>query len=578
MQLLSESQEKLLFDERSLLHDLRVALARLGAAPEDQTTLEESIRQLEQFFLIVVVGEFNAGKSAFINALLGKNLLKEGVTPTTTQINVLQYGPEETRVPEGQHLHLLTAPVELLKNLSIVDTPGTNAIIREHEAITTQFVPRADLVLFVTSADRPFSESERAFMEKIRDWGKKVVLVINKLDILEKESELEEIVGFIAENAHGLLGIRPEIFPVSARQALRAKQGEPHLWQKSRFEPLETYIASTLDQGGRIRLKLLNPLGVGEHLIQRYTTITRQRLDLLKDDFEKMENIERQLDIYKTDMQRDFEFRMADIEKLLYQMEQRGDEYFDETIRLARVADLMKKEKIQKEFEQKVVADVPQRIESRVAEMIDWLVEADLRQWHAVSEHVAERRQAYKDKLIGDMGVGTFHYDRERLIDSVGQESRRVVEGYDKTNEARQLAEGVQNAVAAVAVLEVGAVGLGVLVTTIATTMAVDVTGILMASFIALVGLFVIPARRRVARQEMHTKIAEMRARLVGALRTQFEREIQNSIQHINDAIAPYTRFVRAEREKFSSASETLAKFNLDLNRIRTRVEDLNKG
>jgi predicted GTPase len=76
-------------------------------------------------------------------------------------------------------------PVEWLRDINIVDTPGTNAVIRKHEQITSEFVPRADLILFVTSADRPFTESERQFIERIRDWGKKVVFVVNKIDIHE---------------------------------------------------------------------------------------------------------------------------------------------------------------------------------------------------------------------------------------------------------------------------------------------------------------------------------------------------------------------------------------------------------
>ena len=62
---------------------------------------------------------------------------------------------------------------------------------REHEEITSQFVPRSDLILFVTSADRPYTESERIFLEKIRAWGKKIVLVINKIDILENPEALD---------------------------------------------------------------------------------------------------------------------------------------------------------------------------------------------------------------------------------------------------------------------------------------------------------------------------------------------------------------------------------------------------
>ena len=139
---------------------------------------------------------------------------------------------------ENENLHTLTAPVELLAELNIVDTPGTNAIIRQHEAITQQFVPRSDLVLFVTSADRPFTESERAFLEQIRDWGKKVVIVLNKIDLFQTQEELDQVVTFIGENARALLGITPEIFPVSARLALRAKLGEPDLWKASRFEAL----------------------------------------------------------------------------------------------------------------------------------------------------------------------------------------------------------------------------------------------------------------------------------------------------------------------------------------------------
>ena len=75
-----------------------------------------------------------------------------------------------------------------------MDTPGTNAIIREHEEITTQFIPRSDLILFVTSADRPYTESERQFLEKIQAWGKKIVLVINKIDILEGAEAVKEII------------------------------------------------------------------------------------------------------------------------------------------------------------------------------------------------------------------------------------------------------------------------------------------------------------------------------------------------------------------------------------------------
>src|SRR5512144_1628059 len=179
---LDETRRQLLADERTLLGELRDWLVRLGDAEEPRGALVSSLAQLDQPFLLVVVGEFNSGKSAVINALLGQRVLEEGVIPTTTQIYQIRYGkaPEKTVLGNGQTV--LTFPIEFLSEMTIVDTPGTNAIIRKHETITAHFVPRSDLVLLVTSADRTFTESERAFLEHIQDWGKKVVFLINKID------------------------------------------------------------------------------------------------------------------------------------------------------------------------------------------------------------------------------------------------------------------------------------------------------------------------------------------------------------------------------------------------------------
>lgn len=574
MKILNQSQEELLNRERKMLNDLRVALVQFGAAPEDEETLAQSIHQLDDLFLLVVVGEFNAGKSAFINALLGQKVLKEGVTPTTTQINILRHGPEQERRVESDALHVITAPVDMLAEISIVDTPGTNAIIREHETITSQFVPRSDLVLFITSADRPFTESERAFLERIRDWGKKVVVVLNKIDLFQGEAELDQVRQFIAENARLLFGVTPEIFPTSARLALRAKLGDPTVWAESRFEPLETYIRDTLDETGRLRLKFLNPLGVGFHLVDRYLKVIESRLELLKEDFTMLDDVEAQLGLYKEDMQRDFNYRMADVENVLFEMEQRGQVFFDDLMRIARVFDLLNRARIQEQFEQQVVSDAPQRIETKVAELIDWLVDSDFRQWQAVMEHLSERRLRHKERIVGDVGVGSFHHDRERLIEAVGRETGRVVDSYDRSREAQAIADGAQAAVATLAAVEVGAVGLGTLVAVLATTVAADVTGILLAGLMATLGLFVIPARRRQAKSELRAKVAELRESLVRSLRLQFEREMERSLQRISEAISPYTRFVRAERGKLADMQGNLENTRNQLASLKSTIED----
>ena len=151
---LTAEQDQLIRRERSLLEDLRVLLVRLGAPDDDLAMLKRTMHQLDELFLLVVVGEFNAGKTAFLNALLGERLLIEGVLPTTSQIQVLRYGAQLSEDASGDDVLVIHLPVEWLREINLVDTPGTNAVIQRHQEITEHFVPRSDLVLFVTSADR----------------------------------------------------------------------------------------------------------------------------------------------------------------------------------------------------------------------------------------------------------------------------------------------------------------------------------------------------------------------------------------------------------------------------------------
>jgi small GTP-binding protein len=571
--ILSSGQDALLREERALLMRLRTGLARIDASTEQQEALDQSIAQLDELFLLVVVGEFNSGKSAFINALVGQPLMKEGVTPTTAVITVLEHGESPEQTVREANLLVIKAPVDLLREIRIVDTPGTNAIIREHEAMTAEFIPRADLVFFVTSADRPFTETERGFMEQIRSWGKKIVVVVNKSDQLEGPTQIAEIRSFVAGNARSLLGFDPEIFFVSAKLAYRAKRGEPSVWAASGFEALEDYVAKTLNASGRAQLKLLNPLGVAIAVADRQIASVRDRRALLKDDFATLEQVEDQLRLYQNDMERDFELRMADVENVLLEMERRGHHFFDDTMRIGRVMDLLNRSRVQEAFERQVVADAPQQIERKVSELIDWLIDSDLRHWQGITGHLAKRRQQYAGQLIDNPESERFHFDRRRMIDSVGREAQRVIDGYDRQKEASELADGARNAVATAAAVGAGAVGLGAIVTIAASTAAADVTGLVMASVIAAVGFFVIPAKRKKGKEEMRQKIAEVRQRLGDALRAQFKKEIARSTERIRGSIAPYSRFVRAEGDKLETSEKDLTAVGADLQSLRNRIQ-----
>jgi small GTP-binding protein len=559
--ILTPPQQQLLKQTRDTLSQVRDTLIEAGANKADRDALADSMRQLDELFLLVVAGEFNAGKSSFINALLGKpNLLQEGVTPTTSQIYLLKYDENESQQPREKGVWVITAPVELLRNINIVDTPGTNAILREHETLTADFIPRSDLVLFLTSADRPFSESERAFLSRIKEWGKKIVLVVNKVDLLDEAAgELAQVLEFVTQSARTLVGEIAAIYPVSARQALKAKSGQPQLWDASGFAPLEQFIAHTLDDKGRFRLKLLNPLGVGVTLVRQQVAAMQGDWDLLGADMQLLTDIEAQMSFFKEDMARNFAARLSEINNLLYEMEKRGNQFFDDTLRIGRVPDLLKKQYLEDAFMREVVGETPQLLEARIGELVDWLVEQDLRQWTAVSEHLGRRRQELDARLVGQTGPreGTLVYDRQRLIDSLGKSTRKTIQGYDKAQEAERLVATAREAVMGLTVSGVG-MGLGVALVVAATAPWVDFTGVLAGLSAVTLGLFVFPSRRRKAKQELDTAVETLRQELISNLQEQFDREMRRSLQRIDDTIAPFSRFVRAERCKIETQREAL--------------------
>lgn len=577
--ILTEEHERLISEERSLLEDLRVQLTKLDADEEDMALLKNSIAQLEELFLLVVVGEFNSGKTSFLNAMLGEKLLAEGVTPTTDQIHIIRHGEKVKKTPIGKEMLVLEMPVDWLSEINLVDTPGTNAIFQKHQEITEEFVPRSDLVLFVTSADRPFSESERKFLEQIREWGKKIVVVVNKIDLVQTDSDRETILNFIEENATQLLGTKPDIFPVSARSALEAKtvgkESMARQWDESNFGSLESYILETLDASERIRLKLDNPLGVAEHMIEKYEDVVVSNQAVLADDFDTLTVIEEQLAAYQDDMRRDFKYHSSHVENVLYEMVERADKFLDEKLTVRNIPSLMNGDKLRLEFERDVVADTSVKIDNHVSELIDWLVERDQRQWRDMLGYLDRQTGKHADRMVGSVKRDKFELTRKKLLDSIGRDARKVVETYDKEAESLQLSKDVQSAIFQTAAVEAGALGLGAVLVLTLQGALLDFTGVLGASTVAALGLGVLPYRRSKIKKEIRAKVEELREQINRALDKQFNTDLSNSVQHVNESLEPYTRFVRTERDKFEGLESGLKETQVRVKTLRNKVSEI---
>ena len=346
---------------------------------------------------------------------------------------------------------------------------------------------------------------------------------------------------FVKENASKLLGVEPRIFFISARDSLRHKldfnQSDQYL------SKIENFIEETLAPKEQLPIKMKNPLGVLRNLLDNRSEISTEKLDLLKNDIQLLNDIGHQIELFREDMNRSFKFRYSDIDNILLEFEKRGLVFFDDTFRIARIMDLINKEKIQNEYNKQVLKGLSQEIDKKVDGLIDWLVEQDLRQWQVITSRIDQRIVKYQDRILENPETRQIQFERQKIIDSVRRESQRVVELFDKDEEAKKIAEDAQMAVAASAAIEVGALGLGTLVTIIATTASADLTGILLAGLTATLGFFIIPTKKKQVRALFSKNISDLRNKLRQTLTDEFSNQVDHVIARISETIQPYSRF-----------------------------------
>jgi hypothetical protein len=469
----------------------------------------------------------------------------------------------------GDDARVLQFPADLLRDVHIVDTPGTNAVLLRHEAITRDFIPRSDLVIFVTSADRPFSESERAFLEQIRDWGKKVIVALNKIDILQSPEEQHEVQTFVTDQAGRLLGFEPEVFALSARQA---RQGESGPGAEG-FAQFRRHLLDTLSETNRVRLKLLNPLGVALRVAQDEFERLQARAGILRADVEALSKVERHLELYQTDTEQEFERHLARIEAELLEMQLRGEAFIDDRMRLLNLRQMLNAGSMRQAFEEEVVGQAPERVEGFVREIIDWMVERELRQWRLMADELSRRKETEALVDAAREAAGGFAYNRRQLLESLGARTERVIDDYDRSTEAARLASSVQESIAVVGILELGAVGLGLLLKALMVGAAADLSGLLAFSMLGALGLAILPYRRGAAKKELRQKMSAMRQRLKEVLEESFGREMEQARGRLHESIAPYQRFVRQEQSRMEKVESGVGEIIARLKVLQAEVE-----
>jgi len=219
-------------------------------------TVSSLRNRINEPYMFVIVGEVKAGKSSFINALLdtGKEITKVAPQPMTDTIQQIVYGEQEEVIVINPFLKKITQPIDILKEVAIVDTPGTNTIIEKHQQITEEFIPSSDLIVFVFESKNPYRQSAWDFLEYIKDdWKKKVIFVLQQKDLMDA-ADLRINIDGVVNQAEKKGMSRPIVFAVSAKMEQEGNKAE------SGFGEIRNFISHNITGGKAPYLKLENIL------------------------------------------------------------------------------------------------------------------------------------------------------------------------------------------------------------------------------------------------------------------------------------------------------------------------------
>ncbi|WP_394238307.1 dynamin family protein [Niallia oryzisoli] len=333
--------------EKDLLKEkackLKESLTSLLPASSQLKALDELEEDLDQdYYTIIVVGQFKHGKSTFVNALLGKDIMPRDVTPTTATINAVFHsdtpelqilktdGQVEKKELSTEELNQYTASIDfdteeikylklfmdapLLKNrVVLIDTPGVNDLNQHRSDITFQFIPRADVIIFMTSMDAALKKSEKVFIQDflLKNGIDKIIFTANFMDRIDEE-ELDDTIEYIERRIQSILeGENAKLYPISAREALEGKlNGNRDLLDYSGVPEVEKEISRRIESGSRsmeklerfqLRLKSIGEVVKGE--IVTANELSSKSLESLEAQLEAVKGWFAKQDIWQTQIQ-----------------------------------------------------------------------------------------------------------------------------------------------------------------------------------------------------------------------------------------------------------------------------------
>ncbi len=550
--MLADSYLQLRTDLESALAGLLKLSTEMRRDPASLEILQGLLSDIREPILFVVVGEVKAGKSSLLNGLFGQEFARVDVLPATDRVYIFRYGDEAKSVEVSPQLTERYEPIAFLRDFNVVDTPGTNTMVPQHQTITETFIPRADLVLFVFSVTNPWTKSAWALLDLVqKKWLKNVVFVLQQAD-LRDATEIETVRNHLADTALQKLGFTPPIFAVSARKALLARTteiGNDQLWKESGFAPLEAQINHMVTETGARILKLQSTGRTADLVLGEVAEEVRGSFEMILRDEENLARVNAFLQTRKEQTLRQIAGFLRGVERACRDCAEHGTKLLEDRLSFFKTWRLIfSREKWQHDFQDEVEKKLRETVQPQVENAVQ-LLEADLRGLWPQLQDMLEAKFASEGKNRVNKTIPDFAQQRRALLQSI---QLTLVERVAGKGVEEQLGRMFRESAAWLR-LPAGVAAAGGIATILAAMISAsvaDVTGIIASSALVLGTVFAFGQRRKILNaydKEMEAK----RNELVRAIEQQMEHAIDLFYNEVATAFQPLVIFCTTERERY---------------------------
>ncbi len=574
--------------EVQLLFDIAEEIAKQGPeADEDRQRLKLSASDLrDMFFMVVIVGEFNAGKSTFVNALLGDDVLPTGITPTTEVIEIIRYG-EKTKNPSMKDQDAIrewTHPNTGTPGVVIVDTPGTGSVFAKHERIAKQFLSRSDLVVFLMSAKKAFAQTEKLYLELARDYGKKIILIINQIDLLDNR-ERKEVEAFIKQQISEMMSIEPPIFTVSARQALQQKRSgglfNRSTADESGMDAIRIYLNQIFERIPPAKQKLVSQLDFGDSMITKYRNKLDNRVQLVGADQAYVQELQSELQNQATGLAGRLDLTMSELERVFDTLRERGRKFIGQNLTIGRSLRVPDRDTVHAKFEKEVIGNAITQMSDISEEYVNAVVDSSRRYWRSIIERL-NKIEAVIEQEVGTPDAGSYADQRAALQTAIA-----IADAELKTYRADNLAASLRNIFASnlngfttsitSIIVGVFALVVGIAAAGPVTATAVGVIGTLVVGPVLVAGgaagtLLYWRKLRQDAYDELDNRLEKLKESYRQALQEMTDRERTRLLQYGQEILSPVFSRIEVLSKRYQDQRESLINLGSRSQKIRTEL------